>query len=1017
MSYLLDLCASEGRRIRHSFHWHSLNRIGFIFLITVCSTGGWGQSNSSQQSSQATQATQDAQVAQGGEPSTEPRRSTVELIREDQLVGLPLNGRSYNSLATLQSGVSDASSAGGPRGVSGGNLNVSGARSTANSYLLDGTNIQNAGNSAPRSAAGVQLGSDAALQVQVFANTYSAEYGRGSGGVLNSITRSGGDQFHGSLFEFFRNSKLDARNFFDTDVKVPFKRNQFGGLVSGPLMKGKTYFMGSFEAMRDRLTETDRSFVPDAEARQGTITNSDGSFNHSVPVLPIMRRYLDLYPAANGERQGRGIGETIGTGFQPVDENFFVVRLDHQITSRDSGFLRYSFDDATSIVRASLFLFRGLTQSRQQYLTLVESHIFSPSTINSVRFGFTRPVSRTEDVSEVDIPADLNFVPGALQFGLMQVAGLSDYGPNSSQPNSSLTNTFQFADDLVLQRGAHALKTGIDIQRYRWDAFTSDSKWAIWSFNSLDSLIQGGREGTNLTVALPGSVSDTAFRQTLAGFYLQDSYRVSRQLDLDLGLRYEITTMINDNRNRTSALVDAVHDTQPKTGSLMKENPSLTNFSPRIGFTWAPWSQRDTVVSAGFGIFRDQILYYLVDPVKNAVPFHNVAVLTNFDAQDPALSASQHFPNASGIAAGKPLSTKTLDYNNIKLPAVMRYNLTLQHPLGAGWTARASYVGARGNHLLRGFEANLFPAPVRLADSSLCFPPDIAKVQPEDINPSCPPVSSLRAGPVNPAFNSIEVYSTDAQSFYNSLQLNLNKSASRGMSVGASYTFSKSVDDATNIGPGDAQYGFERKLDRALSNFDQRHRFSVNYFLSSPRRLGGPVLGRMFGGWRLGGIVGWRTGSPGTVRLSVRTPGYLFAAIRPNLAPGFSNSPTEGQSAGCAGAAAGEIGTPRRYFDPCAFTLPAPGTLGNLGRNTLINPSSFQLDISLQREFVLGGEKRFQFRMEMFNLPNHPSFGGPPTGSSFVFTGFPAQRNTRIGRITRMSGTPRQIQFGLRLSF
>ncbi len=271
------------------------------------------------------------------------RTTAVELIREDQLVGLPLNGRSYSNLATLQTGVSDSSGANAQRGVGGGNLSVAGGRSTSNIYLMDGTNIQNAGNSAPRSAAGVQLGSDAVLQVQVYGTTYSAEYGRGSGGVLNSITRSGTDEFHGTLFEFFRNSKLDAQNFFDGGEKPPFKRNQFGGLISGPLVRGKTYIMGSYEAMRDRLTDTDISFAPTTEARTtGILRDCDfpGDVDE-ISIHPSMAPYLALYTPNNGAVRGCGVGETVGNGFQPVDEDFFVVRVDHQLTERDSSFLRY----------------------------------------------------------------------------------------------------------------------------------------------------------------------------------------------------------------------------------------------------------------------------------------------------------------------------------------------------------------------------------------------------------------------------------------------------------------------------------------------------------------------------------------------------------------------------------------------------------------------------------------------------------------------------------------------------
>lgn len=960
------------------------------------------------------------------EASGERRAAAVDLIREDQLVGLPLNGRSYSTLATLQTGVSDSGAASASRGVGGGNLSVAGGRNTANIYLNDGTNVQNAGNQAPRSAAGVQLGSDSIFQVQVYGTTYSAEYGRGTGGVLHSITRSGADPFHGTLFEFWRNSKLDARNFFDERGKPPFKRNQFGGLFSGPLRKGKTYFMGSFEAMRDRLTDTDISFTVTNEARaEGILRDCDFRGQEKrVDIHPSMTPYLALYTAHNGADRGCGVGETIGNSFQPVDEDFYVVRLDHQISQRDSGFLRYSFDDADSTSRGALFAFENLTRSRQQYLTLVASHIFSPRTVSSFRAGYTRPTSTTRDNSEVQIPPELNFVPNALQFGIIHVDGLTDFGPSDGLPQAIKMNTFQYAADVVLRRGPHSFKLGAQAHRYRWDDFTNQSKWAIWGFNSVESLLQAGPEATtNFIVALPGAESSTAFRQTLAGFYVQDALRVSSRLDLDLGLRYEITSNVHERDGKSAALLDIVRDSRPVTGSLLSGNPSLKNFSPRIGLTWAPWAQRDTLVSAGFGVFHDQILYYLIDAVKNTTPYYQVAVVSNVRVQGI-------FPDA--LAAARQgtfrLSTKTLDYDNIKLPSVLRYHFTLQQPFAGGWTMRAGYVGTRGNHLMRGYEANNFPAPIRLPDGSLCFPPDESQVRARDINPLCAPVSPSRAGPINPAFNSIELYSTDAQSFYNSLQVSVNKVPARGMSMQFSYTWSKSVDDASNMSPIELQFGFDRKLDRGLSNGDQRHRIAVNYFLTTPRAAGSPLLSRLLGRWRLGGIVGWRNGSPFSARLSVRRPGYLYSAARSSLNPGFSNNPTSGMSAGCrdtpdnSGAPrrdlpAREVGDARYYFDPCAFSLPSPGTVGNAGRNTIITPNVFTMDVSLQRDFVLGGEKRLQFRAEMFNVPNHPSLGGPPNGSQFIFTGSNGNSNSRIGAITRTATTSRQLQFALRFSF
>ena len=914
--------------------------------------------------------------------------STVNLIREDQLVGLPLNGRSYSQLATLQAGVVDPVGSSAAQGGGSGSLTVAGGRSTSNSFLLDGTNIMDTSNRVPRSAAGVQLGADAILQVHVFSPQYGAEYGRGSGGVLNSVTRSGTNEFHGAFFEYFRNSKLDARRFVDGAEPPPFKRNQFGFTLSGPLRREKTYFMGNFEGMRNRLTRTQIDFFPDEQARQGMITDASGEIVRTVPVNPRVRPYLKLFPVPNGLRLGGGVGRNVNTQFLPANENFFTVRLDHSISERDSLFARYTFDDATSTNPQAVFLWTTQTLSRQQYLTLVATHIFNPSLLTSFRFGYTRPVNAVDTLASLEIPRSLFFVPGAPQFGQISIPGLDTFGPFYVTPEANTMNSFQFAGDVVLQSGAHALKFGFEAHRYRWDVFNSFTKGGVWSFNSLESFLQGGPAGTTLKVALPGSNNRRGFRETLAGFYAQDSYTVSPNFQINLGLRYEFATIIKENDGKTVFLPDPVHDQALQIGSMLKDNPSLLNFSPRLGIAWSPFGTRSLVLRAGFGIYYNQLLEYMVDLQKNSAPFYKRAVRVNFDS-------STTFPDAAAAAAGltfnTPFQAEILDYRHMTTPRVLRYNLALEKELAGGWSLQASYVGARGNHLFRGYEANLFPVPITQADGSLFFPPD--------------------AGPINPAFGAIVITSSDAQSFYNALQLSANKSLSRGISLRGSYTYSKSVDDASTFFSGSStdssrQFPLMRTLDRALSDFDIRHRLVINYFYDLPigeghRWLNSGVLAHVFGGWRLGGIIRFRSGTPFHPEVNVRRSGFLFAANRPDLLPGRSNNPV--------------LGSPKQYFDPSVYSVPPAGKLGNAGRNTIIGPKVFNMDVSLQKEFLLDTKRRLQFRAEFFNLPNHTNLAAPDGGSVIVFSG--SGLNPTAGRITDTATIARQIQFALRLTF
>ncbi|OFV99798.1 MAG: hypothetical protein A3F68_10845 [Acidobacteria bacterium RIFCSPLOWO2_12_FULL_54_10] len=958
---------------------------------------------------------QQGQTSEGSGQSSSQNSSSapVNRIDQSQLVGLPLNGRSYSSLATLQTGVSETSEGSGARGTSSGGLTVSGGRSTSNTFLMDGSNIMSQDNTVPRSAAGVQLGSDAVQQVQVFSTTYSAEYGRDSGGVLNSITRSGTPQFSGSLFEYLRNSKMDARQFIDVE-KPPFKRNQFGFILTGPIKKDKTFFMGSFEAMRDRLTQTESNFVPDAFARQGIIKNCNGDTLRTILVSDRVKPYLSnpdiFYPLPNAGCAGDGVAEVRASHFLPTDENFFVVRVDHQVTQRNSLFSRYTFDQADNRSNEDSFRFTGRVESRQQFLTVADTFIFSLATVNTARFSFTRAVPDNSTIALVDIPIQYFFDPAAPNFGAIIVSGIDSYGPATTNPQHKGQKTFQFTDDLILQRGSHGLKIGAEISRYHWDVSSNRYKGGEWSFNNLDSFLQAGPSNTRLRFALPNSDSAKDYRQTLIGLYIQDDYKLRPGLQFNMGLRYELTTLIHDKNGRDAFLADPMRDAAVQVGSLLEHNPSLKNFSPRLGITWSPGSN-DTVLSAGFGIYYDQILEYLVDRQKTQLPFFSLVERPNF-------ISSNLFPDA--VAASKlsdivKAGTRALNYSNISIPTVLRYNFSLQQALPGGVRFQASYVGARGNNLFRTYENNLFPVPVQQPDGSLLFPAYCGQTG----LPACS--ENVRDNRVNPAFGFIEYINSDAQSFYNSLQISANKSLSQGFSLGLSYSLSKSVDDASAVSPDNVQFGWLRTLERARSDFDTRQRLSINYFYTIPTigkggsGLQSKLLGSVFGGWRLGGIVSMRTGSPMTAGVSARRTGYLFNANRPNQASGRNNNPIEGTSSGCGTIPAGSaLGSSELYFDPCAFLLPKEGTLGQVGRNTMQAANIFTMDLSLQKEFLLDSKRRLQFRSEFFNLPNHLNLGRPSTN---VFVGSTGRLSSTAGKIRSQATTPRQIQFALRLSF
>ncbi len=955
-----------------------------IFAAFLCGPA-WGQQSVPEE---------DAEQNQSAEPSSDTD-SGVGVISESQLVGLPLNGRSYSQLATLEGGVSDPFG-GGKQGGGSGGLTISGGRGEWNSFLLDGTNINGANNQIPRSAAGGQLGADTTAQVQVFSTNYAAQYGRAAGGVLNAVSRSGTDDWHGTFFEFLRNSNVDARNFFDVgDDPPPFKRNQFGGTVTGPIRRDRMFFMAGFEVLKNRLTETYLSRVPDNDVRQGLV----------APIHSEVAPYLSLFPSADVSL-GNGLAENRTGVPLPADEYFWVFRVDQQASDSDAWFLRYTFDDAsTRVVEEGSPTFPIRNESRQQYLTFTHTHFFSPRLLNSLRLGYTRPVVRSETDPITSVAESLFFVPGAPQFGRISIPGMTPFGPDPNLPSTKVMNTFQVAEDLLWNRGSHTFRMGLQFERFQWNVSDNASASGQWTFSGMEEFLtleEGKSAGTtDLRVALPGFSADRAFRQSLVGLYVQDSFRVLPNFTMNLGLRYEFTSIIHDTRGRTVFLEDEFRDVEPTVGPLMSKNPSLRNFAPRIGLSWSPDNDARTLVSAGAGMYFDQITAYMVDGKRNTPPFVTLVARTNFNPIDT-------FPNAvlagTGTGAEASRQVRIFEYENPKTPTVYRYHLTIQRELRDGLTARASYVGARGNHLVRRYESNLFPVPETRADGRLFLPPN--------------------QGPLNPNFSSIDRSGTDTQSFYNSLLLSISRSPWKGLNADVSYTFAKSIDEGSSAGNLTRHYGLNRKLDRSLTYFNVRHRIVANFFFTVPfgsgHRWGSSGwASRIFGDWRIGSIFNLRTGLAVDPFYSIAEPGFRFVSSRPDLRTGVDNNPTSGVTACQIGdqPAGQQLGTRDRFFDPCSFVPPDPGTIGNAGRNIIVGPRVATLDLSLQKEFAIDSERSVQLRVEFFNLLNHTNFSEPDNDSATIFADSQGNYNSGGGQLNATATNSRQIQFALRFSF
>jgi hypothetical protein len=907
------------------------------------------------------------------------------LVDQKQMRDLPLNGRSFQQLALLQPGV-NAVTAGGNDPVGGrtSKISINGSRPEQSSFLLDGTDINDVYNKTPGSVGGVLLGVEAVLEFQVLTNSYSAEFGRATGGVINAVTRSGANQVHGSAFEFLRNSHVDAKNFFDPAANPipPFKRNQFGGVLGGPIHKDQTFFFGSFESLIDRLGVTGVTSVPNANARQGILPSGP------ITVNTAIKPYLDtLFPLPNGRDLGGGVGQYLFTAPQPTNEYFMQGRIDHRFSASDSLFGRYTFDngnvDRPPIVK--LPATKTKERSRNQYVTVEYQHVFSPGLLNTARLGFNR--SNHESVNEhtINIPPQLSWIPGE-PFGYLTISGVvtEDFG-DYRLPRLDRLNNYQAGDTLFLTHGAHGIKLGFETQRLQFNQNTSSQIGGLLTFTNISNFLQGNP--SQFDFAVPGGVDPIrGYRQRVFAFFLQDDVRLRPNLTVNLGLRYEFATVPTEVNGKISNLRN-VTDPALNVGGQWYANPSLKNFGPRVGLAWDPFSTGKTSVRAGFGMFYDEILpkYYFFSGSLNP-PYTQRASLT-----------SPPFPNllANFDLNRVKYQLQTTNYD-LQNPYALQFNLSIQRSLPGDWVVNAGYSGSRGLHLFRIGDANL--APFTIVNGIKVYQPQL--------------------GRMNPNFASITQRITDAQSFYNALQLSAQKRFSHGLRAQFSYTFSRSIDDASGVNSQDYSDGspyvmdfYDRKIDQGLSTFWAKQVFVGNWSWELPfaRSMSG-IGGVLLKGWQVNSITSVQTGHPFEVRLGFNRSGNLNTVNyamheRPDLKPGASNNPI--------------LGDPARWWDVNAFALQPANQRGNLGRNTLIGPGLVNLDFSLAKSFAIDEARRLEFRAEAFNMPNHPNFAVPSGLTAFTAvssSGAPVVAPT-AGVITSTVTTSRQIQFGLKFVF
>jgi hypothetical protein len=911
------------------------------------------------------------QVTVVAEASTVDTRtsSTGGLISTGQIEGLPLNGRSFVELANLTPGVQLTQTGGQSTSTGlGAKLSVNGSRYTANLFTLDGTNLNDQFSQAG-SASGNVLGVEAVREFQVLTNSFSAEYGHHTGGIINAATKSGTNAVHGSVFEFHRDDAFDTKNYFDA-VKPPFTRNQFGYSLGGPIVRGKTFFFTTYEALHERLGQTNLFTVPSVSARQGT-------------VAPAIKPFLDSFPLPNGQAFGTTRGEYSRVDERKTSENYVMGRVDHKLSTGEQLFVRYTLDDA-QVDDPSRLNTGARLKTRVQFMTAEHTLVKGSSFLNRMQFGFTR--SRLDGVDYVldglTIPRT-TFTDIDRGIAAITVTGLSAYGGDTTNPKFHRYNNFQFRENVTWNHGAHNVKIGGDAQVLQFNLTSDFTSMGQYTFSSLDNFLIGRVNQFNAVV--PGSDASRNLRQVAFGAYVQDDIRARKNLTLNLGVRYEPTTSVRDTQDRLAQLIDfgSATATLNSTTTLktLFKNPSLKTVAPRIGFAWDVAGNGKTSVRGGVGIFYDSILIstpFVQNTAVRVPPYFNRGGLVG------SSSFIVNFPDAYTLQSTQLAAQSQLEgiQYDIDQPYMTKWNLNVQRELLAKTTLEIGYSGGHGQSLVRQIYTNGRVAQVT-ADGRLFVAPGTPLAQPN--------------------FGRMRFRVSDGTSDYKGLTIGLTRRMAAGLQAQVSYTLSKSVDDGasalggndfTNEGAG-GRYLYEK--DRGPSPFDVRNAVvtSINYLLPFSADATG-VRGVLAKGWTIGTLIRYRSGYPFSAFSGVDTGLQVqgWAPEFPDLKPGASANPV--------------LGTVSQWFDPSAFVLPATGFIGTLPRNSITGPDMRTVDLIAGKTVGLSGSRELQFRFEVFNLLNRANFGTPQQN---VFNTDGSIRED-AGRITTTSTSARQIQLG-----
>jgi Carboxypeptidase regulatory-like domain/TonB-dependent Receptor Plug Domain len=972
---------------------------------------------------------------------------------------LPLNGRDFTSLATLQPGVSviNGAPAGSARTGLGRALTISGQRPAANNFLQDGISLNDAGNNTPGSILGVTLGVDAVEQFTLLTDTFPAEYGNAAGGVVNAITRSGTDQYHGSAFYFGRNSAIDALNRFDvTSLPDPaYRRHQYGGSAGGPIRRDKAFWFADYEAIGLLSGSTSVDTVP----TPSFWAEADPDIQRVQKLYPQLTTTATCVPST-----GVGCTGTYNVVLNTVgNEKYTLGKVDYKFSEKDSVRGSYFIDYATSSTPDSFKNQLNSTLTHRQGVSMEYTRTLNSSMVNIARFGFTRSLFQGPQVTQVYNPAindvSLGYVPGKT-IGAIAVPGLTSLsaGPTALDYAFAAYNSFQGYDNFIFTKGTHAFKFGGNVNRMQYNSSQPNLSGGSYTWGTLSGFQQNGKvnayntktPSVTFAVQLAPYTWSTAvggngntysgsdergMRLTLMGGYAQDDWRIKSNLTINYGVRYEITNKPSVVHG-LAALLQHLTDTQPRVGGPIDDiNPTLKNVSPRIGLSYDPFHNGKTAIRAGWGVFDSLMLLNEYDtPLFRSFPFFAQAVLTAPAGTKPCTSANVpagctslygSFPNGGYAIGSNAAAALRTAYADPAPPRsyIMQWNLNIEQQVGK-WMLSAGYVGARGVHLLN-VERNIDSVRPTKTSAGWFYPAVKASDPLQKLNPNFS------------AINTSATWNTDSD--YSAFHAMVKRNLDKGLQVVGSYAWAKSIDSASSTGSTSSGSGYPNGIgnpypllpviNRGLSDFDIRHNATISLVWVIPEyRFGFKPIKTVVNGWELAGIYKIQTGTPFSVLLTADQP-YVDPANPTVSYRGETETDTTTNALGerpnvVAGCKLTNPGHITNYINSSCFSFPSSavtvngqaGTLlGNSGRNSLTAPGYQDADVSLIKNDKIGERFATQFRFEFFNALNHPNLAAPGT------TAFDANGKlitSTFGIIKSTGGNAaRQIQYGFKATF